>query len=207
MSGITFNIGELEDLKMQVGQWAARNFAHTLPTKNTTIYGLMRCTTGMVEELGELLEQTDDTTIRPEMDMSEVSDAIADILIYSLDFMFTANFMVASTLAADVSPSRWEVAFDHSQMMPNERDLTIITNGLAYTLGRLSHHVLKQCQGIRKKEDHWHQMQVMTCRIWRLCFVLCSSLGIDFHDLVRNTVDRVTKRDWVQNPDEAHLAE
>jgi NTP pyrophosphatase (non-canonical NTP hydrolase) len=74
--------------------------------------------------------------------------------------------------------------------------------GAVEELGELSHHYLKQQQGIRGERDH-HRRQmadaVADCVIYLAG--VCSYLDVDFGVLVRDTWDVVKQRDWVSYPE------
>jgi len=74
--------------------------------------------------------------------------------------------------------------------------------GAAEEVGELSHHYLKNKQGIRGGDtvDHEAEMAdaVADCVIYLAG--VASHLGLDFGVLVQETWDQVKQRDWVEYP-------
>jgi len=70
-------------------------------------------------------------------------------------------------------------------------------------VGRLSHHQLKLEQGIRNNEDH---ESCITTILSEVVYTLICHVPPphDLQEVVQGTWDRVSKRDWVANPDNAH---
>lgn len=212
-NAIVYDCGDLEGLRFDVGTWASRNFGHTLPEKDRKIYGMLRCASGMDEELSELIENSDQLTPCP-FDREESLDAIADICIYALDFLYTASITMQTVLLYDREQSRWEKEFMRattdtegiSELVDSNPNapVCIIHVGLAVLLGKLQHSVLKKSQKIRGKEDHMEQIMLHMCHVWRLCYRLSAFWKKDLNELVKETAAHVLKRDWIANPDHAH---
>lgn len=200
MAGITYETGDLEELRVKVGEWAARNFGSTLPKENTRLWGMMRCLSGMSEELSEFIEDSPGCTSTP-THLDKALDAIADICIYSLDFMFRAEMKVQDVLMRDKCPSRWERdSYVVDQPYPT------IHEGLAVLIGKMHHHTRCSSKGIREHENHFEQLEICLCHVWRLCYRLCNLFGKkDLNVLVKEVAEEVLKRDWVKNPEDAHL--
>jgi hypothetical protein len=94
VKGIVFNIGELEDWKNRIGEWANRNFPISgYEEESGRSRARMRQALGMMEEYGEL--RAADTI----GDEKETADAVADLMIYSLDLTHTCGFTVSEILA------------------------------------------------------------------------------------------------------------
>jgi hypothetical protein len=60
-------------------------------------------------------------------------------------------------------------------------------------------------QGIRRKEDHWGNIRISMCHVWRCCYRLSDWAGKDLNELVREKANEVMQRDWIKHPDSAHL--
>lgn len=195
MSGITYHIGDLESLRKQFGPWYERNSPVPDGDTDKRLRQMMRMSMGMSEELGELVDANYD------QDVNEGLDAIADIAIYSLSFMWFAKLEVQEVLLFGKQTSRYE-AGPHADPVVEEQRLM---DGLTYFIGRLSHHTLKEEQSIRKNEDHWHGMRFCLCYIWKLMYRLSErSFARDLNELVKAVASEVLKRDWQKNPDTAH---
>lgn len=202
MTGITYETGNLDALRVRVGTWAARNFGNTLPAENPQAYGMLRCAAGMAEELSELIESGWGLTTAPS-NREEFFDAIADICVYALDFCYTARMSMQDVLLHDKEMNRWEkhfIAMSDLQQPANN----VLTEGLAVLIGKLCHSSLKMCQDIRRTEDHQENIKMSMCHVWRCCYRLSSWMGRDLNTLVHEVASKVVQRDWVKNKDTAH---
>lgn len=200
MSGITFETGNLEALRVKVGEWSTRNFGNTRPKENTQAYGMLRCAAGMAEELAEMLDCGYGLTTSP-LDQEEYLDGIADICVYALDFCFTADLNMQDVLLYDLEMNRWEKEFIKDPQRPS---VPILHEGLSYLIGKLCHSSLKLTQKIRKGEDHFEAAKLNMCHVWRICYRLSAWAGKDLNLLVHEVAYKVLQRDWVNNPDHAH---
>lgn len=204
MVDVYFDLPLLEDLRVSVGEWARKNFGHTLPKENRQIYGMLRCAAGMTEEIGELIEGGLGLTICP-TDVDAKLDAVSDICIFALDFMFMAGLAVEDVLVRERS-NRWERQYQ-LMLEAGQPATPVLHEGLSVLIGALMHHVLKKSQGIRNKEDHDQGIRTNMLHIWRLCYVMAHHLSKgdeDLNDVVAFTAKKVLARDWVENPDGAH---
>lgn len=200
MSGITFETGNLEELRVKVGTWANRNFGHTWPSENTQAWHLAQLAGGMAEELSELIESGYGLTTTP-TDHEEYLDAIADICIWALDFCFTAGFGMQDMLLLDKEMNRWEKEFLRDPQRPS---VPILHEGLCVLIGKICHDAIKLTQQIRRTEDHFGEMKLNMCHVWRICYRLSTWAGMDLNELVHKTASNVLRRDWKTNPDTAH---
>lgn len=130
---------------------------------------------GLVEEAGELAEADSDR------DLAAISDALADIMIFALDYCSAKGWD-----AGDIWESTSEV--------PNAGFI-----GMLKTLGKLSHAHLKAAQGIRVSEDHDAAGK-------KALSGLFACLRIKDANLVERTSltwQTVKKRDWKADPAKA----
>ena len=201
MSGLLFNVGELEDWKNRIGNWA-KQFQKPDPGSKLDIEGRQRLrqVMGIVEEYGELM----DTYAGGTNYKKEIMDAVADMMVYSLDLCFNCGFNVPEIVNYDTIPTVFEQTY-----LDNENDQHCpaadhLMEGLAIVIGRLAHAVLKWDQQIRMSENHPEKMQWCLCHIWRMLYRFCEYNDVEFNALVVQTAQKVTQRDWVQNPDNAH---
>jgi hypothetical protein len=204
MTGITYSVGNMEELRTKVGEWAKRNFSDTIPKENPQAYGMLRCTAGMAEELSEMIESGYGLTTTP-TDQEEYLDAIADICVYALDFCFTAGLPMQDVLLHDKETNRWEKR--HIQMMAEghqRESIPVLHEGLTVLIGKLAHSCLKMTQDIRRKEDHWENIRMSMCHVWRCCYRVSAWAGKDLNELVHEVAYKVIQRDWKKNRDNAH---
>ena len=205
MSGIIYELGGLEKLRVSVGAWAAKNFGNTLPEENTRAYGMLRCVAGMAEELSETINSGYGLVHMPQ-DREAYLDGIADICIYALDFCSIAGLGMRDVLLHSREPSRWEkrhLALLRGIGRPQEC-VPILHEGLFVFIGELAHSSLKICRGIRKTEDHDEKIKMSMCHVWRCCSRLSSRTSTDLNKLVRKVAKKVLRRDWIKSPDKAH---
>lgn len=75
-------------------------------------------------------------------------------------------------------------------------------NGLASIIGRLMHAQLKQEQGIRGSFDkHQAAKEDAVADIIVYLAAYCSSSDIDLEAVVEETWNKVSKRNWIENPE------
>lgn len=73
--------------------------------------------------------------------------------------------------------------------------------GLVEEVGELSHALLKQEQGIRGPfAEHEDEAKDAVGDIMIYLFHLCGERGWDLEDIVVDTWNKVSKRDWKSNP-------
>jgi NTP pyrophosphatase (non-canonical NTP hydrolase) len=202
MPGLLFNVGELEDWKTKIGEWA-RQFKNPILGSKEDLDGRQRLrqVMGIVEEYGELMDAYTGST----NDKKEIMDAVADIIIYSLDLCYGCQFKVVEIVNYDTMPTVFEATFldnINDQACPAADHLM---EGMAIVIGRLAHATLKWDQNIRMNENHPEKMQWALCHIWRMLYRFCTYNDVEFNTLVVQTAEKVTRRDWIKSPDTAHL--
>lgn len=203
MTGITFETGNLEEIRVRVGTWAAENFGDTLPKENPQAYGMLRCCTGMAEEYAEIILKGGWGLTPGPTDKDEYFDAIADICVYALDFCYTAKLPMQDVLLHDKEPNRWEkqfIALSDNRQPANH----ILHEGISVLIGKLCHSSLKMCQDIRRTEDHKENILSSMCHLWRCCYRLSGWMGRDLNELVHEVAYKVIQRDWKKHKDNAH---
>ena len=77
--------------------------------------------------------------------------------------------------------------------------------GLMEELGELAHSLLKQSQGIRTTEDHEAKAMDAVGDIAVFLANLCVQRGWDLEKIVETVWGQVKQRDWVANPETAHV--
>jgi NTP pyrophosphatase (non-canonical NTP hydrolase) len=73
--------------------------------------------------------------------------------------------------------------------------------GIVEEVGELSHGFTKKRQGNRVNEDHDRDMQDAIGDIVIFLMSFCTSQGWDFEDIVVETWEEVSKRNWVRFPE------
>lgn len=202
MSGVLFNIGDLEEWKNRIGEWAGRNFPlPSIEDEAGDSRRRMRQALGIVEEYGELM---DAYTGGAEDSRKETMDAVADMMIYSLDLCHTCKFPAHEVVSADTIPSVFEATCVDNWDDGHCPAADHLMEGLAVYIGRLAHAALKWEQKIRMSEDHERQIRLCLCHIWRMLYQFCRYNGEDLNALVVKVAEKVTRRDWKANPNDAH---
>jgi len=183
----------IADIVSDLSEWAHKNFADSNPWEPLV---------GMSEEIGELAYP-----LRYH-ERVDIIDALGDILIYSIDF------------ARRVPELNWMVAYDRAMRISNELSPDIMMahvlkseygflGQLVSSHGRLSHHFLKQHQGIRITENHnVGMLRNLTSVIESIegfsrLSILFSSDERPFsaHRLLAITAEQVLQRDWTKERD------
>lgn len=204
MSGMTWAVEQLENYRKAVGEWSLNNFSGSLPKVDDPVpWSLLRCAAGMTEEVGELLEQIEMDTVHPRIE-DEVEDALGDICIYALDFLAKSGVAFQDMITADLEQNAWEKAYITAQADDYDSAVEVLTTGLVIVNARLTHHTLKNSQGIRKQENHPEKMKHYMCHVWRLCYRIAEHYRWNLNWIVERTAKKVLKRDWTKNPDTAH---
>lgn len=199
----------LEELRNAIGKWSARNFGET--TDENRGHMLLRCACGITEELGELQEGIEASEREESAD--DIFDAVGDICIYALDFMYKAGLSAQDVFSIDEKPTPQELEYLKSSVLleagipssffSNECDE--LMRGLTIQVGRLSHATLKTDQGIRGKEDRRGGMIKALHHIFKLLYFFCRHFDKDTHNVITDTASRVLQRDWVKSPDSADV--
>lgn len=140
---------------------------------------------GMMEELGELADQT----MNRDIDIVEVLDAIGDITIYLCDFANSQNYNLLEI---------W------GSVGPDEDFMDDNLIGLTIDLGKLYHSFIKTFQNIRMHEDHPTAAKRAIGRILAYLVDECEFYDTDLDRVLSHTWNRVKQRDWQKNRNTAH---
>jgi NTP pyrophosphatase (non-canonical NTP hydrolase) len=164
-------LDKLESLKKEVGQWSLENFGHNGLWDKNYLCAFM----GIVEEFGELQSSVDE---------DEIKDSLADICIFALDFASRRNIDLSKL---DI-PS---VSIDQEAVLPVAMIL----------VGKLSHHLLKEIQGIRGYENKDFALERISETFAELLamvdFICVSDFNCSMYDIAKATWDKiVSKRNW-----------
>lgn len=135
---------------------------------------------GMIEELGELAEGVE------ERDLAKIEDAIGDVGIYM------SNYCNIKELS--LSQLWYRRHRGISTMLPS-------------LMRRMAHHQLKGEQNIRGgTELHEAAMSDLLCEVIDMLHVMSAFYcRVSFTDVLKKTWIRVSKRDWVENPNDADV--
>lgn len=78
--------------------------------------------------------------------------------------------------------------------------------GVVEEVGELSHALLKMKQGIRgSEEQHIAEAKDAVGDILIYMFNMCSEFGWDVGPILTETWDEVSRRDWIQNPENGKI--
>lgn len=170
-------ISTLNKIQPELKIWTGKNFP-----ENTEKEPLL----GIGEELGELVEVFSKYEDNPNEPLTaELTDAIADTLIYAADFANQCGFVFGELTAL--------CGFTTTR---NRALLELFKH-----LGKLNHHTLKRSQGIRGSygEHTLYLKQHLTLFVGAVDYMACW-YGIDAAEAVADTWDKkVKKRDWLAN--------
>ncbi len=192
--------------------WQKRNFPDT---------GVLELTLGVGEELGELAEAGQNGGYG----CAEGIDAMADMVIYLMGVSNAVGFDLWE--AAKANEPDWSVALDY---LWNGRGLNILPEhdagqqfqNLVSLVGQLQHGVLKASQQIRNHEDHLATIQGAAGGVVMQLMMLYATVNDSVMQEVMGRADmrsggltfgesldaiwskKVSKRDWIANPDTAH---
>lgn len=206
---IIYNIEVLERISAAMDAWDKKNFGGILPRENSRPWGMLWTLGGIAEEIAELIDATDQTVRKfCTIDKEKGLDAVADICMYSMNFLRKAKIGLAESLSYTKKPIEWEnkVLLWVDNGVCQKSCLPLICTGLAYCSGKLGHHVVGVLTKTRMQENHWDQVKFWTCHLWRLCYLAANFIDnkIDFTDLLDHVSAVVMNRDWKKFPDDAN---
>ena len=166
----------LNELAQEIGQWAERNFKVLAPDL------------GMLEETGELthcflkraqgIRGYDD----PVKFITDAKDAICDIAVYDLHYSFMDG-----------------VSFESNPNCRPGLDLSMIY-GVRRILGLLSSDVSRIVGGQVLRGGRHLSLFVLDHLV-----TISEALEFDFMESLNQTWEKVSKRDWVENPTNANV--
>jgi NTP pyrophosphatase (non-canonical NTP hydrolase) len=137
---------------------------------------------GIIEELTEL---SDAYTM---LDRGQILDAVGDVTIYLADYYHRRG---------------WDLVEPWEKYTKSASAMDITTNGL---IRNFSHSHLKGEQGIRGgSEVHDAVLRETTTRLFMFLSRICKACDVNYQLIVLQTWMRVSKRDWVNLPDTAHV--
>lgn len=178
MESVTLNITEINRIKEEVKVWAIYNFPTTTPEY---------CILGLYEELGELCHAIlkDFQGIRKEDFEAAKKDAIGDIAIYFLDYLIRSdsNF---------INPDNTKKASFHFK-----DDILSTIEILSIQISSLRDR--NSIEFINEGKIETSVEMINTQFIFSL-YNLCAFFDYNFLEILRETWDRVKKRDWIKFP-------
>ena len=147
--------------------WVAHNF----PNRSTSDPLI-----GMFEEYAELLvAETGE----------EIEDAIGDITIFLTDFCNMNSFSIDQILYMN---KREDISWMDSGQAQN---------GIAFSIGKISHHFLKRKQNIRGDfKTHTDQLEIRISQLIGFLRHFSRLCGFDYEQAVSKTWQEVSKRNW-----------
>jgi NTP pyrophosphatase (non-canonical NTP hydrolase) len=180
----------LDEIQAAQFEWSARNFGQQPPHRPML---------GIIEELCELEEAQLEMSEIAEAELAkEVLDAVGDIAIYMLDYCGKRGWRMQELWDSRACPE-WLKDFT----VGNDAD------GFPYFapfIRRLAHSQLKGEQNIRGgtgKHDGILKATLSSV-LWLLDSIATAELHRDFLDILAEVWSKVSKRDWVNNPNTAH---
>lgn len=164
-------INKLENLKKEVTNWSMDNFGHNGLWEKNYLAPLL----GIVEEFGELSSSTDEEGVK---------DSLADICIYCMDF--------AGRKKIDLT------TLDIPKISIQE---DAVPTTILILLGDMSHHILKEIQGIRGYDNSSFAKEKINqtfSEILALVNYICEyEFNQTMADIAQETWDKiVSKRNW-----------
>jgi hypothetical protein len=210
-------------LKTEIGEWSRRNFGEQeskwleikIPDRILKvnvepsyrhiplILGATAPALGFIEEYFELKQAVkalpENNT---EVDISEVRDAIGDMLIYLADFIHRGS--LPDTVI------RWECINTYGS---DQTSHGMGLNQFDFAIQSFTHLILKRHQGIREGANHEHWLGLMggclECVFVALCAIAYKHLGSPnpaesltvVIGCMETTWETVKKRDWTKNKD------
>jgi NTP pyrophosphatase (non-canonical NTP hydrolase) len=169
-------IATFQELQAEQAPWAARNFGD-VPAWQPLL--------GMIEEVGELFEvctRVDEEDERYEVD---AKDAIADLIIFSVDFANRMDLVLPSPRSEEWSPKQW-----------------VDTAEFVTAVAKIAHHYLKMSQGIRGTPvEHFAKIQRGLVYLYDVAERFVEK-EFDAHliEIVAPVWERVKQRDFRQYP-------
>jgi NTP pyrophosphatase (non-canonical NTP hydrolase) len=162
---------KLEELKKEVSKWSLSNFGHNGLWEKHYLPSFL----GIVEEFGELQSSSNE---------EEVKDSLADICIFSLDF--------AGRKGIDLKNLDVPLISVHDEAIDAVSTILV---------GRLSHHLLKEIQGIRGYENPEFAKKQIEETFAELLALVDHVCVVEFnqtmYDIAKETWDKiVSKRNW-----------
>lgn len=172
----------LSEIAGQQREWSERNFPANTPLEPLE---------GLWEEVGELaharLKRRQAIRGTAEQHIEAERDAIGDIGIYLLDFAWRVGMEGIGNVVLEPSPYPAEVAFGEAAMFLR----------IGCTVADMSVAFIGRCSGTDTDDDELFD------HVAGLVAVLssyCRSRGWDFMEILDETWERVSKRNWRADP-------
>jgi NTP pyrophosphatase (non-canonical NTP hydrolase) len=168
----------LLEIQKEQSVWALKNFG---------VQQLYHMALGLIEELGELAEawMLDDN--------AKLVDAIGDVGVYMLNYCNIAE---------------WSLADLYALRKARDKNAERLPHFVTPLMRLIAHHQLKGEQNIRGGADHHKDMMYMTFRyiLYQMDALAARAVqGGTFLSILEATWQKVSKRDWVQNPNNADV--
>lgn len=168
----------LAEIQREQGAWALSNFG---------VQQLHRMALGLIEELGEVAEAW-------MLDSKEkLFDGIGDVGIYMLNYCNIAG---------------WELSRLYEMRQPRDRDAARMPQHMTPLMKAIAHHQLKGEQNIRGGTEHHARMMEGVLRnvLFQMDALSARAVqGGTFPLILDVTWQKVGKRDWVKNPNNADV--
>lgn len=196
----------LSVIQAEVGDWSRNNFGDQVSKATHQVLGSLSPLLGIVEEFGELalayimrarLESDDpDNHAQANAIDAEISDALADCMVYALDYAEREGDMSIEVL----------INLNAEAVMSDDSHYEIMLYAQK-TIGRLCHVTLKRHQGIRGFDDY---EKYRICRdhaiaqLMTIIDIIAISEGLILEEILQATWDKVKSRNWKARPVDAN---
>ena len=191
-----------KEIQQLITEWSQKNFGDQVHSVSGVTMGSLNPLLGMGEEIGELGLTYISESLGTEQDLEDRKDALADILIYMCDYAGREHV----TLQFDLEKSQNETV---PQLTKTPVKDMILHLSVAYS--ELLHATLKRSQGIRGYDDDFTYTSGRDMVLSRMTIILCAIAaeeGVNLLEALNEVAQKVLKRDWVENPENAsELAE
>jgi len=197
----------LQELKPIVGQWADRNFPANI---NSSI---IRSITGQIEEVGELAhcilkreQNIRKAASNPKELIDDMKDAIGDITVYMLNTSYYLNLVAPDP---EQLPTLYlnEVALAQNIFKLSEdesKSIYIILLLNACVAGYLINAKVPR-SSVEIDQDFRDRAYSAMSGIVAFLSILCLREGFNYREIVEFTVNKVTKRNWIDHPTNADV--
>jgi NTP pyrophosphatase (non-canonical NTP hydrolase) len=168
----------LAEIQREQREWSLRNFG---------VQQAHRMALGLIEELGEVAEAW-------MLDSKEkLFDSIGDVGIYMLNYCNIAG---------------WELPSLYEMRQPRDKNAERMPHFVTPLMRAIAHHQLKGEQNIRGGAEHHARMMEGLFRniLFQMEALSAHAVkGGTFLSILEATWQKVSKRDWVQNPNNADV--
>lgn len=198
----------LAELQQEISAWSRTNFGSQVSKQNGVVLGPLAPLLGIAEELCEYADAYSHPMSFesiPEYEI-ETLDALADLMIYLLDYASRSGFAVSITVD-ELHETMYQKIVD-ANLVQNGFDPVLPENpvlAIAMKLQRLLHLNLKAHQGIRGLSDPLVFASRNRDAVIDIYLTIERITGFSFLPTVTSVWSKVKQRNWNKNPTNAHV--